>query len=88
MNFLGAYWDGVRPYLLKIAIDFSVSASFYLGLYLFQGLANFLPVGGWAGELIENLHATGIIVALVVFAVLSVNDIIQIREKREHLCLV
>ena len=88
MNFFQEYWAGVRPYLLKLAVNFSVSASLYLGLYLFQLLAHFLPVSGWAGKFIENLHATGIIVAFVVFAVLSVNDIIQIGKRKELLCLV
>ena|SRR2546426_12345027 len=90
MNFVKEYWDGLRPYLLKIAIDFSVSGSLYLGLYLFRGLTHFLPVSGWAGIFIEHLHSAGIVIAFGVFAILSVIDIIRIRisGRKELLCLV
>ena len=88
MNFFEEYWAGFRPYLLKFAVDFSVSGSLYLGLYLFRLLTHLLPVVGWAGSFIEHLHSAGIVVAFGIFAWLFVNDIIQIGKKSEFLCLV
>ena len=41
-----------------------------------------MPVVGWAGRFIENLHSAGMVAAFGIFAILSVNDIIQIVKKR------
>jgi hypothetical protein len=87
MNFFKEYWVGFRPYLLRLTISFSVSGILYLGLYLFVRLTEFLPVPGWAGKFIGALHSVGIIVSFGVFALLSVNDIIQVARKGALVCL-
>lgn len=84
MNFFTEHWFQFRPYLLKFAVDFSVSVSLYLGLYLFRALTRLLPVVGWAGRFIENLHSAGMVAAFTIFAILSVNDIIQIATRSEE----
>jgi len=63
--------------------DFLVSASLYVALYLFHLLARYLPIPGWAGDFIENLHAVGIVLAFACFAVLFVIDIIEVSKRQQ-----
>jgi len=77
---LGEIWRGYRPHLIKLVVDFLVSATFWVGLFLFHLLTTLLPVPDWAGNLIANIHSTGIIAGLVVFGWLSLNDIYQIHK--------
>jgi hypothetical protein len=86
MNFFREVWTGYRSYLVKFAIDFAISGTLWLGLFVFQGLTRFLPVTDWAGSFIVHLHSAGIVGAVGVFAVLSVADIVSMR-KGGLLCL-
>ena len=82
-NFFVRVWRRADPYLERLLTDTLVSASLYVVLYLFHVLATYLPVPGWAGEFIENLHAVGIVLALACFAVLFILDIIEIATERK-----
>src|SRR5690242_6678417 len=84
---LGEIWRGYRPHFVKLAVDFLVSATFWVGLFLFHLLTKLLPVTDWAGKLIANIHSTGVIAGLVVFGWLSLNDIYQIHKSSAP-CLV
>ena len=77
---LGEIWRGFRPHFIKLAVDFLVSATFWVGLFLFHLLTTLLPVTDWAGKLIANVHSTGVVLGLVVFGLLSLNDIYQIKK--------
>lgn len=80
VNFFKEVWAGYRPYLVKFAIDFLVSASLWVGLFIFKILTHYLPVSGWAGDFIVHLHAAGTVAAFAIFAVLFAIDIIQLRS--------
>jgi len=82
MVLLKEVWLGCRPYLAKIMINFVVSASLWLALFIFDTLRHFLPVTGWPGWLIGHLHAVGIVLAFGIFVWLSVNDILQLHGGR------
>jgi hypothetical protein len=79
VNFLKEVWAGYRPYLVKFTIDALISATLWLALYIFKELTYYLPVPGWAGVFIVNLHAAGTVFAFGVFACLFVIDIIQVK---------
>ena len=66
MGFLGEVWKGYRPYLVRLAIDFLVSASLWLALYIFKILTDLIQVPGWAGTFVVNLHSAGIVAALFI----------------------
>jgi len=80
MNFFHQVWTGFRPYLVKFAIDFAISATLWLGLFVFRRLTRFLPVTDWAGSFIVHMHSAGVVAIFGIFAFLSANDIVQIRR--------
>jgi len=80
MNFFFEIWSGYRPYLLRVTIDFLVSATIWLALFLFKILTDILPITGFAARFIVALHSLGTVAALAIFLFFSVNDIIQIRR--------
>jgi len=72
-------WAGVRPFFIKIAIDFLITASLWVGLYLFKIMANLMPIPGWAGELVVHIHSAGTVAAVVIFMWYSILDIIELK---------
>jgi hypothetical protein len=75
-------WEGFRPYLVKIAIDFLISASLWVVLFLFKALTKLLAIGGWAGDFIVNLHATGAVAAYGIFAILFATDLYTLHREK------
>jgi len=84
MNFVVEIWRGYRPYAVKLAIDFLVSGSLWVGLFLFQLLRETLPITNWEAILIEHLHSAGVVAAFVIFTWLSVADIILVSRASRH----
>jgi len=80
MNFFQEVWRGFRPYLVKFAVDFGISGTLWLGLFVFHTLTRFLPVPDWAGTLIVHMHSAGSVAIFGIFAFLSVNDLVHIRR--------
>jgi len=81
-SFFERSWKRAEPFLEGLLADTLISASLYVALYIFQLLARYLPIPGWAGEFVENLHAVGIVLAFACFAVLFVIDIIEVYRRR------
>jgi hypothetical protein len=81
INFFSEVWSGYRPYLVRFTIDFLVSATIWLALFLFKIVTDMLPITGYAARFIVALHGLGTIAAMLIFLVSSVNDIIQIRRR-------
>jgi hypothetical protein len=84
MNFVVEIWRGYRPYAVKLAIDFLVSGTFWVGLFLFQLLRQTLPITSWGAIFIEHLHSAGVVAAFVIFTWLSVTDIIVVSRASRH----
>jgi hypothetical protein len=82
MTFLSEIWEGYRPYLVRYTIDFLVSGTILLGLFLFRLLTSLLPMWDLAGKFIGALHSLGAIAAMAMFVWTSVNDTIQIHGKK------
>ncbi len=87
MNIFKEVWEGFRPYLLKLSIDFLVPGAMWLFLFAFHGLTKLLPIHGWAGQFILGLHSAGTVVALGIFLFFAVNDIIHIHKGDIATCL-
>jgi hypothetical protein len=79
VSFFKEVWAGYRPYLVKFIVDFLISATLWVVLFIFKVLTYYLPVSGWAGDFIVHLHAAGTVAAFGIFAWLFVIDIIQTR---------
>lgn len=79
MNFLIETWSLYRPYGLRLLVDFLVSASIWLALYLFEQLRQFVPITGWAASFIDNIHSAGMVFAFLIFGILFVQDIWRLR---------
>jgi hypothetical protein len=79
MSLIHEIWAGYRPYLIKFAVNFAVSGTLWVGLFVFHGLTKFLPVTDWAGRFIVHMHSAGIVAAFATFAILSAVDIVHIR---------
>jgi len=82
VNFFEEVWRAFRPYLVRLTIDFLVSASLWVALFIFKILTNLIQVPGWAGIFIVNLHSAGIVAALFILVFLFVVDIAQIRREK------
>ncbi len=63
--------------MVKLTVDFLVTGTLWLGLFVFTVVTNLLPVSGWAGMFFTHVHSAGMVAAFAVFVWLSVNDIIQ-----------
>ena len=72
-------WAGYRPYLVKFIIDFLISTSLWLFLFVFKLVTYYFPVPGWAGDFAVHLHAAGTVAIFGIFACLFVIDIIQTK---------
>ncbi len=81
-DFLDEVWEDAKPYMVKLVVDLLVATSLYLGLYFFKLLSDRLPIPGWAGTFIVNLHSVGIVFAFAVFAGLFIIDVIDINRRR------
>ncbi len=82
MDFLREIWAGFRPYLLRYTIDFLVSATIWLGLFLFKLLTSILQISGIAADFVMAIHALGTVCAMVIFVWFSVNDTIQVHRTK------
>jgi hypothetical protein len=77
-----AVWLTLRPYALSLLVDWLLAVGLWGLLWLFERITALVPIGGWAGEFILAIHATGTVVAYGLFAGLLVWDIIEIRKGR------
>ena len=82
MNFFEEVSRPIRSYLVRLTIDFLVSAGLWLALYIFKMLTSLIQVPGWAGTFIVNLHSAGLVATLFILVVLFVIDIAQIRREK------
>jgi hypothetical protein len=80
-------WAGVRPFFIRIAIDFLLTATLWVGLFLFKVMAHFMPIPNWAGEFVIHLHSLGTVAAVSIFVWYSVLDIIELKGGTKLLCL-
>ncbi len=77
MNFFEEVWNGYRPYLVKLTIDFLVCGSLWLVLFIFKFLTTLITVPVWAGVLVVNLHSAGVVAVIFILIWLFVNDVAQ-----------
>jgi hypothetical protein len=80
-NVVVAIWNHARPSVVVIAGDTIVAGTLWASLVLFELLANLVPVAGWAGSFIENLHAAGVVATFGILAALLVVDIARLKRK-------
>lgn len=73
-------WRLFRPYALKLLVDALVSVSFWLALFVFEKLRQFLPIVGWAAHFIDNLHSVGMVLGFLILMILFVLDIWRLRS--------
>jgi hypothetical protein len=57
--------EGFRPYAIHLGVDFLISASMWLSLYVFKLLTHLLSIDGWPGAFIDNVHSFGIVMAFL-----------------------
>jgi len=84
LDFVREVWLDLRPYLTKLIVDFCISAGLWVALYLFELLTKLLEIGGWAGELIVNIHAVGIVLAFIAFGLLFCLDVWLVRTEKSR----
>lgn len=84
-GFFREIWLSLRPYLQKFVVDFCISSSLWITLYVFHGLTAYLAIEGWAGKFIVSIHSLGVVLAFLVFGLLFALDVVAIRaEEREE----
>lgn len=83
MELVQDIWASLRPYLVKMVADAIIASLLWVFLWLFKGLTSIMPVKGWAGEVIQNVHSMGAVLAFAAFAVLFFWDVIKISQKEE-----
>ena len=73
-------WLRVRPYALALISDWLIAALIWLLLWMFSRITALVPIEGWAGQFIENIHSVGSALAFGIFAGLLIWDIVEIRK--------
>jgi len=84
VGFFREIWLSLRPYLQKLVVDFCISISLWLTLYVFHVLTEYLAVKGWAGEIIVSIHSLGIVLAFMIFGLLFALDVMAIRTNERN----
>lgn len=71
-------WMGNLLTFAKIVVgDTAKLALVWALLYLFQLLTRYLPVNGFAGQLIENIHQAGAVAVAGLLVLFLLNDVYQ-----------
>lgn len=79
--FVLEWWEGVRPYALRLSIDLAFSVLLLMSVWGFQQAAKrFFPVDGIAHDIFDYIHQLGAAASFVVFASISVRDIWRISN--------
>jgi hypothetical protein len=78
--FVFEWWDGVRPYALRLTVDTSVSLLFLIFTWTFQAAEKLFSVEGFAQKFFDSIHQVGSVASLALFASLSVRDIWRISK--------
>lgn len=73
-------WSSLRPYILHLIKDWVISVFIWGMVWGFKQVTKLLPIDGWPGELITNIHSFGAILAVAVFTILLVFDIYRIHK--------
>ena len=77
-------WQDFRPYLKALLVDFLISVSLWLCVFVFLWLTRKLAIPGWEGTIILAVHGINMALAFAPFGVLFTLDVISIR-KNAHL---
>ena len=80
-NLAKEIWDDVRPYARVILKDLAIAVLLWLALASFKVLTYVVPVDGWAGDFIRNIHAVGLVVLFGILAVFLAWDVISLYRK-------
>jgi hypothetical protein len=75
-------WNDYRPYLIGICVDLLVSASLYVAAFAFEFLNSKLPLQGWIGMAVLQVHGLFAVAAICTFLSLSINDIVQVHRRQ------
>lgn len=73
-------WEGFRPYVRHLAIDFLIAATLWVLLAAFQWVTRFMSIDEEAGKFISVVHSAGVVAVFAVLAIGSVWDIIQLKR--------
>lgn len=82
IGFFGEIWQGYRQFLVNYLVDFLVSGTIWLGLYLFTALTSIAHIPGEAAYVISVIHSLGTVAAMVIFVTSSIIDTIQVRRQQ------
>jgi len=77
--FLVEVWHSMRPFCVRLAEDFGLSASLWLSFFLFSWILTLLPVEGWASDFIHGIHAAATVATYGLFAGLFLLNIYRVR---------
>lgn len=83
-SFFGGFKGEVSPYLRALLIDFTISASLWLALFVFQWLTYLLPIKGFEGETARVVHSASTILAFPTFGVKFIIDVVIISKRQNH----
>ena len=80
----------VRPHLVRRMIDLGKILSdipIFLGLYtvvlVIQTVTSNLPVRGWIGERMEDIHSYGVVAALAIYVMFTLYHLLRSSRKQD-----
>ena len=79
-NLLHDIWKDIRPFIRIIAGDLLIACALWGSLVIFRYVVRLVPVDGWPGEFIDDLHAGGVVVVFGILACLLVVDILRLKR--------
>lgn len=76
-------WGGFRPYLVRFSVDFLVSGTLWVMLFLFKSLTKLLEIPAPVSEFIITIQSVGVVLVFVLFGVLFIIDIYALHKSRD-----
>ena len=80
MKLIIEIWNMLRVYLVHIIVDAILSSLLWVLLWLFKKLTILLPIDGFVGGTITNIHSIGAILAFSLFSFLFITDVLKIHS--------
>ena len=81
-SFFQGLWADFKLYLRAILLGFAKTAALLLTFFLVRKLTVFLGLtdSGWEGEIISSLHSIEAVIALTIFGIFFLLDVVEIRK--------
>lgn len=77
-------WQGFRPYLIRLALDFLLFVSIWAVLLAAHWLTNTFRLGTKLAEFMVGFHETVVVLSFVWLSIVAFWDLATLKRRRQH----